>query len=347
MQHKFNASLEDAFIWTHNKNGIYTANNGYSWMLARMNPVITSNSPPSWSWIWKLQLSEKIKFLFWLACHNSVPTLSMLNHRNIVHSAVCSRCGLHDETFLHCVRDCIHSKHSWQQAEFNQSDFFSNEDTINWIKNRVMAPYSFLFAATIWWAWRNRNMMCLCNENWLNAKLSFNIQGMVDTLKACDPSISYTTDEGQFIKWNHNNHSCVILNVDGSCLGSPIRAGYGGILRNDAGFFLSGFSGYIQNSSDILYAELYAIYKGLLLAKEMGITDFVCYSDSLHCINILNGPPMRFHAYVVLIQDIKELLEQGNVMVNYTLREVNQCADFFAKLGASSDVEFLWHELLR
>lgn len=94
----------------------------------------------------------------------------------------------------------------------------------------------------------------------------------------------------------------------------------------------------------ILYDELYAIYKGLLLAKYMGIPDFVCYSDALHCINILNGPPMRFHAYSVLIQDIKVLLEQGNVMVNHTLKEENQCADFFAKLRASSDVEFLRHE---
>lgn len=93
-----------------------------------------------------------------------------------------------------------------------------------------------------------------------------------------------------------------------------------------------------------MYAELYAIYKGLLLAKYMGITDFVCYSDALHCINILNGPSIRFHAYAVLIQDIKELLEQGNVMVNHTLREGNQCADFFAKLRASSDVEFFRHE---
>jgi len=95
-------------------------------------------------------------------------------------------------------------------------------------------------------------MICLGNENWSNAKLSFNIQSMVDTLKACYPCISSTTDEDQFIKWNNNNHFCVILNVDGSCLGSPIRAGYGGILRNYAGFFSSGFSGYIQNSSDIL-----------------------------------------------------------------------------------------------
>jgi len=53
---------------------------------------------------------------------------------------------------------------------------------------------------------------------------------------------------------------------------------------------------------------------------------------------------MRFHAYVVLIQDIKELLEQKNVMVNHTLREGSQCVDFFAKLDASFDVEFLRHE---
>jgi len=130
MQLNFNASLEDAFIWTHNKNGIYTANSGYSWMFARMNSVIPSNSLLSWSWIWKLQLSEKIKFLFWLACHNSVPTLSMLNHRNIAHSAMCSRYSLHDETFLHCVRDYTHSKHLWQQVRFNHSDFFSPMKTL-------------------------------------------------------------------------------------------------------------------------------------------------------------------------------------------------------------------------
>jgi len=40
---------------------------------------------------------------------------------------------------------------------------------------------------------------------------------------------------------------------------------------------------------------LYAIYQGLLLAKNMGISDLVCYSDSLYCMNIFNGSLMRFH----------------------------------------------------
>jgi len=147
MHRNFNASLEDAFIWTHSKNSIYTVNNGYSWMLARMNPVITFNSLLFWSWIWKLQLSEKIKFLFWLACHNSLPTLSMLNHRNIAHFVMCRRCGLHDETFLHCVRDCTLSKHLWQHAGFNQANFFSNEDATNWIKDGGDGPLLFPFCS--------------------------------------------------------------------------------------------------------------------------------------------------------------------------------------------------------
>jgi len=155
-------------------------------------------------------------------------------------------------------------------------------------------------------------MMFLGNDVWSAHQLSFNVQGMVDTLKASYPLII-----------NDNNHSHVILNVDRSCLGSPTKVGYGGVLRNEACFYLSGFSSYIHHTSDILYAKLFTIYQGLLLAKEKGIVDLVCYSGSLLCINIIIGPLMRFHTYVVLIQDIKELMEQINATINHILRKGN------------------------
>jgi len=60
-------------------------------------------------WIWKHQLPEKYKFLVWLAIHNVVPTLSLLNHKNITPFATCSCCDVQEETFLHCVRDCTFS----------------------------------------------------------------------------------------------------------------------------------------------------------------------------------------------------------------------------------------------
>ena len=93
----------------------------------------------------------------------------------------------------------------------------------------------------------------------------------------------------------------MILNVDGSCLGSSLRAGYGGLLRNYGGYHLSGFSSYIHNSTNILYAELFAIYQGLLLANEKNVVDLVCCSDSMHCINLIKEPNMKFHSYAMLI----------------------------------------------
>jgi len=142
---RFNNSIEDAFIWTHNKNGIYTTKSGYNWLLSQAELVANFNPFQSWSWIWKLNLPEKYKFLIWLACHNVVPTLSLLRHRNIVPSAICPRCGTHEETILYCVRDCIHSKNIWHRIGFSALDFFS---------------------AGVWWAWRHRNLMCLNNEVW-------------------------------------------------------------------------------------------------------------------------------------------------------------------------------------
>lgn len=120
------------------------------------------------------------------------------------------------------------------------------------------------------------------------------------------------------IRWNNDNYSCTIINVDGSYLGTPVIADFSGIIRNYARFYPSGFSGYINDSSDVMYVERFAIYQGLVLAKSLNITDLVCYTDSLHCINLLKGPTMRYHVYVVLIQDVKDLIRQDNVVVCHT-----------------------------
>jgi len=65
--------------------------------------------------------------------------------------------------------------------------------------------------------------------------------------------------------------------VDESCLGTPQRAGFEGLIRNSVGRYLFGFSGFISNSEDILFAELSAIYHGLSLARDMHIAELVCY----------------------------------------------------------------------
>lgn len=134
-----------------------------------------------------------------------------------------------------------------------------------------------------------------------------------------------------------------MLNVDGSCLGVPIRAGFGGVILNSAGFYLSGFSRFIPISTDILLAELTAIQRGLRLAVAMGIEEMMCYSDSLLSIGLLIGHVSKFHAYVFLIQEIRDLLSTRNFTIHHCLREGNQCADFMAKLGANNNEDLSFH----
>jgi len=147
----------------------------------------------------------------------------------------------------------------------------------------------------------------------------------------------------RYIRWNNNNFDSNILNVDESCLGTPVRAGFGGLMRNSAGFCITGFSGFIPSSSDILHAVLSAIYYGLKMAKDLGLVPVACYSDSILAVNSIKETPSKFHVYAVLIHEIQELLSQENMSLHHTLREGNQCVDFLAKLGATSDVKMLVH----
>ncbi|PNY05589.1 ribonuclease H [Trifolium pratense] len=338
----FNASIEDAFIWHNNKNGVYTTKSGYDWLLSRKEQV--PSHPHTWAWLWKLQAPEKLKFLFWLACHDAVPTLTTLHRRNIAPSPNCPRCGHQEETFLHCVRDCYYSKCVWTSMGFTYSGFFDTTSVHSWLKNGCFSPNNFTFTAGVWWVWRHRNLMCLNDETWSTVRLSFNIRSMVENLKACFPSSSNDDTSSRTVKWNSSNFPGYILNTDGSCIGSPTRAGFGCVIRNNAGLYIAGASGHITGSTDILLAELSAIFHGLNLATSLGINELFCYTDSLLSINLIQGHFPRYHVYAVLIQNIKEIIQQGNITICHTLREGNQCADYLAKLGASSNDALLTHD---
>jgi len=91
------------------------------------------------------------------------------------------------------------------------------------------------------------------------------------------------------------------------------------------------FSGFIQNSTDILYAELFTIIQGCMLAKEMDMADLVCYPDSMHCINLIKGPAMKFHGNAVLIKDIKELFDHMNFTICHTLKRRQPMYRFYGQ----------------
>jgi len=186
--------------------------------------------------------------------------------------------------------------------------------------------------------------MCLNDEAIHLNRLMSHIHTLAEDIKLYFYQSIPAASSIRHIRWNNDNFDCPILNVDDSCIGTPTRAGFGGLIRNNDGFYLNRFSSFIPSSSYILEAELTAIFHGLSIATDMGITELACYSDSLLSINLITGNSSKYHVHAVLIQDIKDKLSQLNYSPHHTLREGNQCANFLAKLGASADASLLLHQ---
>ncbi|MCI15795.1 ribonuclease H protein, partial [Trifolium medium] len=149
------------------------------------------------------------------------------------------------------------------------------------------------------------------NETISYVTLRTNTENLSQLLRTCflKHNISPTTS---MVRWKAHGGIGMILNVDGSSIGNLGVSGFGGLIRNSDGEWVHGFAGNI-GFSNILHAELLAVYHDLVLAWELNIKDLWCYSDS---------------------KTVIKLLSDHRVRLVHTLRERNTCADFLAKIGA-------------
>ena len=88
-------------------------------------------------------------------------------------------------------------------------------------------------------------------------------------------------------------------------------------------------------------AELWALRDGLRLAKEMGLNNLIIELDALSVVLLKNNNSTNL-LMEPLLTDCKSLVREiPNKQITHIFREVNQCADVMAKLGASSLASFV------
>jgi ribonuclease HI len=333
-----NPLVNDCYTWKGNLNGIYTARDRYYWL----NRITFYDNPiggVSWNWLWQLPAPEKIKFFLWTVIHNALPTKEMLTHRGILHDNLCPRCNIHAETILHCLRDCDFALNIWKAIGFSSQTFFDKDNCYDWLRHGLRSSSMFLFMAAVWWLWRARNALCLDSELVPLISLKMRIVEYALLLKNCHSNQRETLIP-KLVRWNALGGTNMILNVDGSSIGNPGISGFGGLIRNADGAWVHGFYGNL-GVTNILHAELMAIYKGLLLAWERNIKDLWCYSDSRTAIKLITEPVDEWHHYAAILNNIKDILNRDwHVSILHTLREGNACADYLAKHGANNNEVF-------
>ena len=172
---------------------------------------------------------------------------------------------------------------------YNGVAFFQKLNTHSWLKRSLHLSDPLIFVAGIWCIWKSRNAMCLGNEHVSYHPLRHNVGSYLSSLSTSLGEGLVSHPQQRWTSWHPSRMQATILNIDDSSFGNPGSSGFGGVLRTSDETWLCGFLGFFGISNN-LHMELLAIMHGLKLTWEKGYRNVICYSDSLHAINLIQAP---------------------------------------------------------
>ncbi|XP_059078016.1 uncharacterized protein LOC131876594 [Cryptomeria japonica] len=140
------------------------------------------------------------------------------------------------------------------------------------------------------------------------------------------------------VRWEKPQNNWVKLNFDGACRGNPGQAGFGAVIRNKEGNVVSGTYGYIGHATNN-EAKIRALEVGLLLCKEIGLTNIQVEGDSQIIINGVTNDKLlnwKLSKWLLHIHSLLQAIKPYEI--THILREGNKVADLLANLGVNSQV---------
>jgi ribonuclease HI len=127
------------------------------------------------------------------------------------------------------------------------------------------------------------------------------------------------------------------VNVDGAHSSLNGTSTCGGLIRDHHGRLIKGFFSKVSSSSS-LFAEMWALHSGILVARDLGLNRVVFETDSLTLFNMVKKGHTNFTPLILLLKDISILLHRTDwtSSICFSPRETNRCAHMLAQCGFSS-----------
>ncbi|ESR53983.1 hypothetical protein CICLE_v10021474mg [Citrus x clementina] len=154
------------------------------------------------------------------------------------------------------------------------------------------------------------------------------VNSMIDA--DCPPGFEKIHRPNSRICWMPPPTNWVKLNIEGSSSRAQGSAGAGGIVRDESGKWILGYSKNLGTSNS-LASELWALYHGLNLVWERGFRKVLVECNSHEAVKCLELPASFLDPNRALILSCREYLcRNWDCKLQLILREANSCANWLA-----------------
>jgi len=334
-------AVGDNVAWTANQSGKFTVKSAIRIIQAEETLV-----DPSWKTCWSIQVPQRIKYFLWLTIHQRILSNAERFRRHLLSTPQCNICSGTVEDLDHTLRHCTNAQGVWQELEaFGLRPVANNARIHSWLHENLRATpedpeWPEKFAITLWYIWKWRCANCFGNTSAIpEERGEFLVNKYQEIRRALEQGSPILTAPSEmrteaWVRWNLPPRDWKLMNTDGAVRGAPGPAGAGGVIRDETGTWIFGFSETVGHCS-VLKAELRAILRGLKLAKEASISKLWINTDSLAVVNVLTNHSEWHTENNSIIQQCKQLLswEGWETHLTHCYREANQVADMLAKIA--------------
>jgi ribonuclease HI len=159
-----------------------------------------------------------------------------------------------------------------------------------------------------------------------------------------DPRSS-TARVTSFETWAKPETDFLKCNVDASFSSAPRFSGYGCVVRNDSGTFVSCMHGPLQGASSPYMAEALSVREALSWLKNNQVTNVIVESDCLNVISALNKSKSDSSHLGLVLNDCRTLAMGFNhCKFCFAKRSANSVAHCLAKAAYSATGLVEWSD---
>ncbi|XP_012853645.1 PREDICTED: uncharacterized protein LOC105973170 [Erythranthe guttata] len=142
------------------------------------------------------------------------------------------------------------------------------------------------------------------------------------------PLRQVSSRKGSWVVWHKPVSNCLKINTDAAH--RPTTLAGAGVVRDNNGEYLTGFTLYFEHTWSVLYIEIFTILHAIVFAGEYGFSQVVVESDSEIGVKMIKGLTDPHWEVIQLVRRCRRAIFPG-LRIQSCFREQNRVADALAK----------------